>query len=73
MSHVPRKWSNKIASKVNMLANIIRKEKTVTRGRLMVLANMGSSTLYAYEKPLLEYCKDIKRVGNEFRCVPEEK
>jgi len=69
----PKKRGHKIMAIVNELAEIIYKETRVTRGKLMVLANIASSTLYAYEKILLETHKDIVRVGNDFVFVPEEK
>jgi len=55
-----KKWSNLVVYKCNKLADIIRQRGKVSRSELMVLANMGSSTLYAYQKVLLELYKDIK-------------
>jgi len=61
------KWSNKVVAKVNQLADIIRRERVVSWSRLMALSGLGSSTLYAYKKVLLEICKDIEFIDEEFR------
>jgi len=62
-----RKWSNKVMAKVSKLADIIRAEKEITWSRLMVKSGLGSSTLYAYKKALLELHEDIEFTGEVFR------
>lgn len=64
---MPQKWSNKVVAKVNELAQIIRAEKEVTWSRLLARSGLGSSTLYAYKKVLLELCHDIEFDGEVFR------
>jgi len=63
-----KKFSNKVVAKVNELAGIIRAQKQITWAHLMVKANIGSSTLYAYRKVLLELHKDIEFDGEIFRA-----
>jgi len=62
-----KKWSNTVVAKVNRLAEIVRAEKEVSWARLMAKSGLGSSTLYAYKKVLLELFPDIEFTGEVFR------
>jgi len=60
-------------SKVNELADIIRKHGKISFESLCTEGHIAPSTLYAYKKLILEKCGDITFKDGFFKVVPVEK